>query len=87
MPDILTALENSVEAAAKAISDLRARVAALEREISEVRAECHHQDPVSAPPGNAQQDALRELERLRTERATILERIRSLLAEIDRVMR
>lgn len=77
MADVLDTLERRVSAAAELIAGLRDRVEHLEAGLAAPR-------PPAAPP-NADAAAAAELERLRAERIVVRERIRVLLAEIDKV--
>jgi hypothetical protein len=81
MREVVDILETRVAAAAGLIAALREKTAGLERDLAAATAhECAAEAPPPCDPA-----VLRELERLRAERAEIRERIRGLIREIDRV--
>lgn len=80
MPGVVDTLEKRVAAAVDLIGSLRETVAALERELAAARPAA---DLPAAPSGDPA--LIREVERLRSERVVVRERIRVLLREIDRV--
>jgi len=84
MPHAVDILEERVAQAAELIAGLRSRIKIIEGELVTARATAHPANP-QPPPAAPAPSLSEEVERLRAERAVVLERIRGLLREIDRV--
>jgi len=84
MSSAVDILEARVVAAADLIAGLRTRVRSLERELTIIHAAALD-TPSQSPPASPDASLVEELERLRAERVVVLESVRGLLRDIDRV--
>jgi FtsZ-binding cell division protein ZapB len=81
MSDLLAALEERVASAIGLIGTLRGRISELEAQVAATPRSKSSAAP--RPPGPDVAAVMAENERLLSERAAILERIRSLIGELD----
>jgi hypothetical protein len=87
MPETIDVLEQRVASAVALIASLRRTAARLEAELATTTKACAaaREAPKELGPPAADPAVLAELERLRAERLAVRERIRGLIADIDRI--